>query len=42
MLNSGNPEHKDNMNGNVTFKIQGTELVGVLKNHNKIYNKFNR
>lgn len=39
MLNSGNPDHKDNMTGDVTFKIQGTQLVGVLNNYNKIHNR---
>lgn len=39
MLNSGNPDHKDNMAGDVTFKIQGTQLVGVLNNYNKIHNR---
>ena len=41
MLNSGNPDHINNQFGEVTFKIQGTQLVGVLNNYNKQYNRFN-
>lgn len=41
MLNSGSPDHVSNQSGEVTFKIQGTQLVGVLNNYNKQYNRFN-
>lgn len=39
MLNSGNPDHTSNVSGDVTFKIQGTQLVGVLNNYNKIHSR---
>lgn len=39
MLNSGNPDHVSNQNGEVTFKIQGTQLVGVLNNYEKIHSR---
>lgn len=39
MLNSGNPAHISNVSGDVTFKIQGTQLVGVLNNYEKIHKR---
>lgn len=39
MLNSGNPDHTSNVSGDVTFKIQGTQLVGVLNNYEKIHKR---